>query len=129
MKNYILAITCLATLTACAATKNFFSDADKARIEARADGVYAAIAADEDKADATAYASAGAKAFCEKKGKTAVSLKTTDKYSGLTSEKGDKLMKKAGDVAMMAGAGRAAVAADTLTDDASHEITMEFRCE
>lgn len=129
MKNYILAAACLLSLTACGTMKEFLSDADKARIEARPGGTYAAVAADEEKEDAVNYASAGAKGFCEKKGKTAVILGTSDKYSGLTSEKGDKLLKKAGDAAMMAGAGGAAVAAGTLTDDSSHEITIEFRCE
>lgn len=130
MKHYMLAAACLIGLTACGTMKEFLSDADKARIEARPNGVYAAIASDEDKKDATEYASVGAKSFCEKKGKMAVILGTSSKYSGLTSEKGDKLLKKAGTAAMLAGApGTAALATDTMTDDAMHEVQMEFRCE
>lgn len=129
MKNYIFAAVCLLGLTACGTMKEFLSDADKARIEARPEGAYAAIAADEDKADAMKYAEAGARNFCEKKGKTPVILGTSDKYSGLTSEKNDNLIKKAGDAAMIVGAGRAGVIADRVTDNSSHEITMEFRCE
>jgi hypothetical protein len=126
----MIAAACLLGLTACGTMKEFLSDADKSRIEARAEGVYAAIASDEDKEDATKYASIGAKNFCEKKGKVAVVLGTTSKYSGLTSEKGDKLLKKAGEAAVLAGAsGKAALATDSMTDDAMHEVQMEFRCE
>ena len=130
MKNYIIAAVCLLGLTACGTMKEFLSDADKSRIEARANGVYAAIATDEDKEDATKYASFGAKNFCEKKGKAAVILGTTNKYDGLTTEKGDKLIKKAGEVAVLTGAGgKAGLATDSMTDDAMHEVQMEFRCE
>lgn len=129
MKHYLIAAVCLFGFTACGTMKEFLSDSDKARIEARQNGVYAAIASDEDKQDATEYASAGARSFCSKKGKTAVMLGTSGKYSGLTSEKGDKLISKASGAAIMLGAGAAAVAADSLTDDVMHEIQMEFRCE
>lgn len=130
MKNYILAAACIIGLSACATMKDFLSDADKSRIEARPNGAYAAIASAEDKKDATEYASFGARNFCEKKGKTAVILGTTAKYDGLTGEKGDRLLKKASEAALLAGApGKAALAADTMTDDAMHEVQMEFKCE
>ncbi|OGR62749.1 MAG: hypothetical protein A2X31_06445 [Elusimicrobia bacterium GWB2_63_22] len=130
MKNYMLAAACLLGLTACGTMKEFLSDADKSRIEARPNGAYAAIASDEDKKEATNYASFGAKNFCEKKGKTAVILGTTAKYDGLSTEKNDKLLKKASEAALLAGApGKAALAADSMTDDALHEIQMEFKCE
>lgn len=130
MKNYAIAAICILSLSACGTMKGFLSDADKSRIEARPNGVYAAIASDEDKKDATEYASFGAKNFCEKKGKTAIILGTASNYSGLTSEKGDKLLKKASEAALLAGApGKASLAADTMTDDAMHEVQMEFKCE
>ncbi|MHB0997106.1 MAG: hypothetical protein ACYC2I_12120 [Elusimicrobiales bacterium] len=130
MKNYFLIAICFAGLTGCAGMKNFLSDEDKSRIEARPNGVYAAIAVSDEKEEAAEYASKGAKIFCEKKGKTPVVVATKAKYEGLTSEKGDKLLKKAGEAAMLAGApGSAVLAADTMTDDAKHEIQMEFKCE
>lgn len=130
MRTPILIAACLLGLTACGSMKGFLSDENKSRIETRPGGVYAAIAADEDKEDATKYASVGAKIFCEKKGKVAVVTGTKNSYDGLTTEKGDKLLKKAGNAAMLAGApGAAVLAADEMTDDSKHEVQMEFKCE
>lgn len=130
MKRYMFASVCLLGLAACSSMKDFLSDADKSRIEARENGAYAAVAVADNKEDASNYASIGAKNFCEKKGQTAIILGTKTNYDGLTGEKGDKLIKKAGEVAMLAGAGgKAALAADEMTEDAKYEVAMSFRCE
>lgn len=130
MKNYILAAVCLLGLTACAGMKSFMADDDKGRIEARPNGLYASVATASDKADAEKYSLNTAKSFCKKKGKEAIVTTTKNNYSGLTSEKGDKTLKKLGNVAMLTGvSGKAALASDEMTDDAMYEVQMEFKCE